>query len=427
MNAYERIIALGVLTMSLVSCGGGGGGGNNTASSPPPATVALAGTATAVLPGSANPQSNQLAVTVEQDPAVTAFQTVNLPYVTVTICDVNNNCQTIDHVVVDTGSYGLRILQSAITNPNMNLSSELIGSDPVAECTAFLDGFMWGSVNLATIQLSGEIATQIPVQVVGDSAVSGVSTPPTTCSNNGVDESNLNGIGGNGILGVGLFTADDQQYYTCTNGSCIPYGTPNNPILQPTQQVSNPVPSFSRDNNGVILQMPSVPDGGAGMATGTLTFGVGTQTDNSASGLQWLAADYSGNISVTLQDTTYGASFIDSGSNFYYVPLNNVPSDVNQNYTPAQPTLYPLSLTPNVGPVNTVPQNMLVVNPAQMPSSSLAMDDVDIDLGQTSGAATGSADLGMPFFYGKSLAFVINGQSAPGIGTGPRYGVPAAQ
>ncbi len=416
MNAYGRIVALGVLTMSLVSCGGGGGG-NNTASSPPPATT-LSGTTAVALPTSSL-ATNQLAVVVEQEPGLSGtYATVNLPYVSVTICASATNCTTVNHVVVDTGSYGLRILQSALP-AGFPLTPETVNTNNVAECVSFLDGFMWGSVVTATVQLNGETASSLPVQIVGDTAVPGISgsSIPSTCTGTGAgspDESNLAGIGGNGILGVGLFTSDNQQYYTCTNnGSCTPY------TLPPNQQVSNPVPYFSIDNNGVMLQMPAVPNGGAGTATGVLTFGIGTQADNSASGLQWLAADSYGNISVTLQGTTYGSSFIDSGSNFYYVPLNNVPTDNNGNYTPAQLTTYPLSLTPNVGTGSAVSQSMLVVNPALIPSASLAIDDVDIDVPNNTGA-----DIGMPFFYGKTMAFLINGASAnSGALTGPQYGL----
>jgi hypothetical protein len=420
MNAYGRIIALGILTLSLVSCGGGGGG-SNTTSAPPPTTSTLTSTASASLPSSTL-APNQLAVTVEQDTSLSAYQTVNLPYVSVKICASATNCTTVNHVVVDTGSYGLRVLQSALpAGFSSSLTPEMAnGSSYVAECVSFLDGFMWGRVVTATVQLNGETASSLPVQIVGDTAVPGISSSsiPSTCTGTGTglpDESNLAGIGGNGILGVGLFTNDNQLYYTCPNGSCALYS--------PTQQVSNPVPDFPVDNNGVILQMPAVPNGGAVTATGVLTFGVGTETDNSTSGLQWLAADSYGNITVTLQSTTYNSSFIDSGSNFYYVPLiNNVPTDSNGNYTPASLTTYPLLLTPNTGTGSAISQSMLVVNPAQIPSASLAIDDVDIDVPSNT-----SADIGMPFFYGKSLAFLINGASInSGALTGPQYGLSTA-
>ncbi len=421
MNAYGRIVALGVLTLSLVSCGGGGGGGggSNTTSAPPP-TTSITSTPSASLPSSTL-AANQLAVTVEQDTSLSAYQTVNLPYVSVKICASATNCTTVNHVVVDTGSYGLRVLQSALpAGFSSNLTPETAnGSSNVAECVSFLDGFMWGSVVTATVQLNGETASSLPVQIVGDTAVPGISSSsiPSTCTGTGTglpDESNLAGIGGNGILGVGLFTNDNQQYYTCANGSCAPY------TLTPTQQVSNPVPYFPVDKNGVTLQMPAVPNGGATVATGVLTFGIGTQTDNLTSGFQWLAADSSGNITVTLQGTTYGASFIDSGSNFYYVPLINVPTDGNGNYTPASLTTYPLSLTPNAGTVSTVSQSMQVVNPAQIPSTSLAIDDVDINV-----PGNADADIGMPFFYGKTLDFLINGASTGAL-TGPQYGLATA-
>ena len=42
----------------------------------------------------------------------------NVPYVTVTVCSpnmtTNDSCVTIDHVLLDTGSYGLRLLKSKL-------------------------------------------------------------------------------------------------------------------------------------------------------------------------------------------------------------------------------------------------------------------------------------------------------------------------
>jgi hypothetical protein len=42
---------------------------------------------------------------------------VNIPYVTLQICNATGDCQTIDHIEVDTGSSGLRILGSVLTIP----------------------------------------------------------------------------------------------------------------------------------------------------------------------------------------------------------------------------------------------------------------------------------------------------------------------
>ena len=45
------------------------------------------------------------------------------------------------------------------------------------------------------------------------------------------------------------------------------------------QQVVNPVTKFAVNNNGVIVQLPPVTTSAAS-ATGTLVFGIGTQSNN---------------------------------------------------------------------------------------------------------------------------------------------------
>src|SRR5712692_7557798 len=69
--------------------------------------------------GNGNPSGgagmNTLAVTVDPGPAAAAG-TVNTLYTTVTICAPGSTteCQTIDHVQVDTGSTGFRVLASVL-------------------------------------------------------------------------------------------------------------------------------------------------------------------------------------------------------------------------------------------------------------------------------------------------------------------------
>ncbi len=60
---------------------------------------------------------NTATVTVDAGPAALAsgpdgYSAFNQPYVTVTVCapGSTSNCQTIDHVLLDTGSVGLRLL-----------------------------------------------------------------------------------------------------------------------------------------------------------------------------------------------------------------------------------------------------------------------------------------------------------------------------
>src|ERR1700735_4765928 len=113
----RQLCVLGALLISLAACSGhgggssaasGGGGGAATGSgstAPPP--PALTNFATVVV------DAGPPALSVGPN----GFIQDNAPFVSVTLCAPGSttNCQTIDHVLVDTGSVGLRVLQSVLT------------------------------------------------------------------------------------------------------------------------------------------------------------------------------------------------------------------------------------------------------------------------------------------------------------------------
>ena len=99
-------------------------------------------------------------------------------------------------------------------------------------------------------------------------------------------------------------------YFSCpTPATCADSGVPLN------LQISNPVASFTTDNNGVIIQLPSVATSGSGPISGSLIFGIGTQSDNALGAAKVLTVDFNGNLSTSYGSQTYGGSYIDSGSN----------------------------------------------------------------------------------------------------------------
>ncbi len=376
----------------LTSCGGGGGG-----STPVTPTTPVA--------------ANQAIIAVEQNTdinPVTQFPTVNLPYVSVKVCDTTGRCQTIDHVVLDTGSYGLRLLSSAVSTLTMPIETTT-GGGSLAECATFLGGYMWGGVHTATsIQISGEIASNVPIQVIADPSLP--STAPTTCQNTGSNIGNLYGIGGNGLLGVGLFVEDQGSYYTCVGG---PTGTCSATVVAPSSQVSNPVAFFPTDNNGVILQMPAVPITGQLNAFGTLTFGVDTQSNNTLAAYSVLPADSGGNFTAAVAGQSYGQSFLDSGSNYSFITLP-LSTNTYGDYAPTAYTTYPATLTSNVSTITPISTSFGVIDSAALNFFNTAFNDI-VDPGTSV-----SADFGMPFFYGRAIAFVISGKRVT-EGMGPLY------
>src|ERR1700736_1137304 len=121
--------------LCVVGCGGGGssvtGGGGSTTP-----------------PSGANVQ----AVTVDSGPTSIASSNnpaVNTLYTKVTVCvPGTSTCQDIDHIQVDTGSSGLRILASALTLTTLPLKQDSTGN-VIAECVHFVDGSSWGPLRQA--------------------------------------------------------------------------------------------------------------------------------------------------------------------------------------------------------------------------------------------------------------------------------------
>jgi hypothetical protein len=295
-----------------------------------PATQAAAYTATYTLTcGQASnsvgvtvtPPVNTIPVTVDGGPAGATGQ-INAPFVSVTVCRPGTTvCQTIDHVLLDTGSYGLRLLAPLDSTLALPAVTTAAGA-AVGECGQFVSGYTWGAVVQADVKLAGETAAAQSLQIIGQ-APGGVGTAPAACSSTGASLNTVATMGANGVLGVGLFKEDcgaacaagpvGATYYACAGGTCSPTAMP----LE--KQVANPVAAFASDNNGVVVALPAVATGGAASLSGTLIFGIGTQTNNALGNATRYAANASGHFTTVYKGTSLSASFIDSGSNGLFV------------------------------------------------------------------------------------------------------------
>jgi hypothetical protein len=95
----------------------------------------------------------------------------NGAFTNVTVCVPGTaTCQSIGGILVDTGSYGLRLLSAAAGGALTLTLPQQAASDgnPVVECTQFVDGYIWGPVQTADLEIAGESAQSVPVQGVGD-------------------------------------------------------------------------------------------------------------------------------------------------------------------------------------------------------------------------------------------------------------------
>src|ERR1700722_20299703 len=98
--------------------------------------------------------SNQLPITVSAGTG--SSPSFNRPYASVTICVPGTSiCQTIDNVLVDAGSTGLRIFSSVVTLP---LAPQPAPSGATYECVPLENNYAWGPVVTADVHLWREIA-----------------------------------------------------------------------------------------------------------------------------------------------------------------------------------------------------------------------------------------------------------------------------
>jgi Protein of unknown function (DUF3443) len=396
-----------LLCLSAIACGGSDG--TSGGGTPPPPPTSTVNTASVIIDGGPSASSGS----------------VNTMFTTVTVCvpGSTTSCQTIDHIQVDTGSYGLRLLAPVLT---LTLPVEMLASGgSLAECTQFVDGFSWGPIATADIQIAGETAKSVPVQVIGDSRFTNI---PAECSGTGgTEEDTVSTFGANGILGIGPFesdcgdcdTATHGLYFSCTT-SCTDTTVPDN------LQIPNPVTHFAVDNNGTIIVLPSVAAGGASNVMGSLIFGIDTQSDNASGTQTVLTVDDNAELLVMFNGQTFGNSFIDSGSNGIFfadssittcaAPANDPTSQIVNFYCPASTLTLPVTIQ---GMNGTMTNNLTfaVGNAINM------LENTDFDAypqlaGTLPPGNAGSFDYGLPFFYGKRVAVAVQGAMTT-AGTGP--------
>ena len=407
-NSFSgRVAALVLLASLLAACGGGGGADPTATPSPTPTGL-----------------NNVLSLVVDGGPPNSGYN-VNRLYASVTVCQPGSRtlCQTIDHVLVDTGSTGLRLLSSLVPS-TLNLT-RLAGSTgfPLLNCAQFVDNtFAWGPVVSADILLGEKSAAAVPIQLIADAAF---GSPASGCSVGGTAMTTAKALGANGILGVGLFkddcgsdcsvTAHNGSYYTCTDASCR---RTVGAVAILARQLKNPVPLFAQDNNGVVIDLPAVAAGGAASVTGSLIFGVGTQSNNQFTPGAVLTTDALGNLTTLLLGRSYATSFLDTGSNGLYFDSTAIASCTASNigfYCPLSRRSLSATLTGANAKSSTIAFDIDNATALFSDGSKSVLPTLSGPLGDGS-----SFDWGLPFFYGRRVFIGIEGQSSP-VGSGPYY------
>jgi hypothetical protein len=389
-----RILVSTFLLFILSACGGGG-------DSPPTSSQ------NSTLP-SINLSPNSVSVNVGAGSA----QNSNTLYVSVTICQPNTTiCKTVDNIQLDTGSTGLRVLASAVSS--LQLNAVTLNSAPIIECATFISGTAWGPVKFADVKMSSEVASSIPIQILADPSYSSI---PSNCGGNqGTQISNT--LKTNGILGLGLFVNDNQNYF-----NCVPTAQNNCRVsLNSSLQVQNPVSAFKVDNNGVIIKLPSVAATGTSLVTGSLIFGIDTQSNNSSAGANIIPTDSNGFFTTYFNNTTYTSSFIDSGSNALFFPAGSLSSVLVPCNSSLVAGFYCPSSTQSYTAALTLKNNVQATVSFSVANAQTLVASGNYAFSYLAGQVGGNLfDWGMPFFYGRSVYFGVTGRSS-GAGIGPYY------
>jgi hypothetical protein len=418
VHAGAALLLVGVLS----ACGGGSSPASAPTPAPPSSTAAIG-------------DANVAAIYIDGGPS--AGTTIpNSIFADVKVCALNStvNCAIIDHVLVDTGSVGLRLMAEAVPTslltalPPVNTSSGVFAG----ECLAFASGVSWGGlrsadVHIGGVNFNGQVASGIPVQIIADPDAR-LATIPSGCQ--GTMMQTVAALGANGILGIGLFDQDcgsvcappaspSNVYFACASaGACARTTMPL------AKQVSNPIVAFASDNNGNAISLPALPGGSASRADGMLIFGIHTRLNNAlAAGSAVLGADsFTGYFQSVFNGNTLPNSFIDSGSSINFFPAQGThvfatcSAPYPDFFCPASSITLTAANTGGAASSSLVP--VLTINAAPALNSN---NSAILGLAGPSGGID-SLDLGASFFFGRTVTTLIENRSAVGFSiVGPAF------
>jgi hypothetical protein len=371
------------------------------------------------------PGPNVIDLSVDSGPAGQDY--TNGLFASVRICQSGTTeCQTIDHMLVDTGSVGVRVLESLLTLELPDVVDA--GGQVLAECRPFVDGSMWGPLKTADVVLGGETAAGVAIQLVGESRYA----LPRDCT--GLAVVDLDTLGTNGILGIGVQVSDcgtactqpvrsranPGYYFACPDtAGCSLAAVPT------SQQVSNPVAALPVDNNGTIIRLPRVGERGAPSASGQMVLGVGTQENNGLAEATLVSLDDYGNSLTRFPVGSLASyrSIVDSGSNAVFfldtatTGLSMCTGGLSSFYCPV--STENLSATMPAATGTDIGIEFSVANLAKLPSSAYALDNLAGPMpGYPTDPTIPDFDWGLPFFFGRTVYTAIEGKATP-AGAGP--------
>ena len=430
--------AVAVIGLAALLAGCGGGGSPSSVSPAPAPTPAPTPAA-----------ANAVPIVVDNGPAVLdtgahPYVASDTVFVSVTVCAPGTTtCQTVDHVQIDTGSVGLRLFPSVLGSTVLAALPHQTdpSGNPVGECYGFVDGYVFGAVRTADVTVGGETVNGLPFQLISDTSLP--AAVPASCSaGGGGDIATVTDLGANGIYGVGVTTTDCGSacatgsssagiYYDCPSTGCATIVARAANASAPFEQLPNPVAALAVDNNGLIISLPSAVATGSPTVSGTMYFGIGTQTNNGLGTAKILATTDSSNaagagfLTATYNGRVLSQSYLDSGSNAYYFVDTSIPTCTATGFTGYYCPTTPLSMSAtllaadrsNVQAPFAIynAQNLFSTDDAALPTLGANPELLD-----SLSPYSDSFDFGLPFFFGRNIYVAFEGRTAGGT-AGPFF------
>jgi hypothetical protein len=181
-----------------------------------------------------------------------------------------------------------------------------------------------------------------------------------------------------------------------------------------SQVVRNPVAGFTTDNNGTLITFSqTVPPTGLTSLTGTLYFGIGTQSNNGLTGTVYAVNNY-GEFTTTYNGSTLTASYLDSGSNGLFFNDTSIPKCTVNTWTYCPTSTMTLSAANGSSGITVTSPAPTIV------AADTLFSNYNIVAGNIGGPGSkNSFAWGLPFFYGRSVFTAIKGVSVTGVQSGP--------
>lgn len=327
-NRYSNklLVVLGLLSIIIISCSSGSGG--NATSTP-----------------------NQVPISIGSG---LNGDGINTMYISLTVCANNSgtNCQTVDNIILDTGSFGVKINKSALPE-SFVLSLPRVttnAGNEVYACNTFGSGYVFADEHYAVLNLAGTMTSNVILQAIENSPTAEI---PDSCTAKGPFDDFAN-FGANGIIGI-------NPAITLGNSSLLLYKNING-IYEPLTNAEesglpvlnqNPLPSLATNNNGFVVSIPPVSQNTNTNVNGTLILGINTENNNKITAQTNLVVASESDLSVvcnsacfyskiTNPESTIPAVF-DSGTNGWVFMSNTLPQ-CDYGYCPESPTIWTSSV-----------------------------------------------------------------------------------